>query len=132
MRKPRYFSVEIKRRAVKRIAAGEAVATVADEVGAGRSRVYRWYKRYQEEGLTGLRRHGRPVKADAASARGRSWQDAPDEGSAMRRHIADLERKIGQQQVDLDFFRKALRHVEETRRAQSSAGAAASIKSSRR
>jgi hypothetical protein len=32
-----------------------------------------------------------------------------------RRRVAELERKIGQQQVDLDFFRRALRHVRERR-----------------
>jgi hypothetical protein len=30
-----------------------------------------------------------------------------------QRRVAELERKIGQQQVDLDFFRRALRHVRE-------------------
>jgi hypothetical protein len=32
-----------------------------------------------------------------------------------QRRVAALERKIGQQQVDLDFFRRALRHVRERR-----------------
>jgi hypothetical protein len=35
---------------------------------------------------------------------------------AAARRIADLERKIGQQQLELDFFRVALRHVRELRR----------------
>jgi transposase len=35
-------------------------------------------------------------------------------GRAQRR-VAELERKIGQQQVDLVFFRRALRHVREGR-----------------
>jgi transposase-like protein len=132
MKKPRYFPIEVKRGAVKRIAAGEAVSTVARDLGAGCGRLYLWYRQYQEGGLDRLRRHGRPSKQEAASARARSWQEAPEEGAALRRQIAELERKIGQQQVDLDFFRKALRHVEETRRAQSKAGAVASTGSSRR
>jgi hypothetical protein len=32
--------------------------------------------------------------------------------AAARRRIAELERKVGQQQLDLDFFRAALQHVE--------------------
>jgi hypothetical protein len=42
---------------------------------------------------------------------------AAGEGELARaqRRVADLERKIGQQQVDLDFFRRALRHVRERR-----------------
>jgi hypothetical protein len=35
---------------------------------------------------------------------------AHDPAAAARR-IAELERKIGQQSLDLDFFRAALRHV---------------------
>jgi transposase len=38
-----------------------------------------------------------------------------DELARAQRRVAGLERKIGEQQVDLDFFRRALRHVRETR-----------------
>jgi transposase len=132
MKKHRYFPEDVKRAAVKRVAEGVSVSTVAREIGANRGRLYEWYRKYQEGGLEGLRRVGRPRKAEALSARARSWKEASDETAATRRQVAELERKIGQQQVDLDFFRRALRHVEETRRAQAEAGAAASAKSSRR
>ena len=36
--------------------------------------------------------------------------------AAAARQIAELERKIGQQQLELDFFRAALRHVRALRR----------------
>jgi transposase len=49
-----------------------------------------------------------------------------------RRRIAELERKIGQQQVDLDFFQRALRQVREARRASGGPGATASTRSSKR
>jgi transposase len=45
---------------------------------------------------------------------------------------AALERKIGQQQVDLDFFRRALRHVRERVRPSVVLGVVRSTKSSRR
>jgi len=132
MKKHRYFPEDVKRAVVKRVAEGVSVSTVAREIGANRGRLYEWYRKYQEGGLEGLRRVGRPRKAEALSARARSWKEASDETAATRRQVAELERKIGQQQVDLDFFRRALRHVEETRRAQAEAGAAASTKSSKR
>jgi transposase len=128
----RYFPEEVKRAAVKRIADGEPVLVVAQEIGANRGRLNEWYRKYQEGGLEGLRRVGRPRKQEALNARARSWTEASDESAAAQRHIAALERKIGQQQVDLDFFRKALRLVEETRRAHGERGAAASTKSSKR
>jgi transposase len=131
-RKHRYFPEEVKLAAVKRMVDGEAASTVARDIGAERTRLYEWYHKYREGGREGLRRVGRPRKEEALTARARSWKDTSDESAALRRHIGELERKIGQQQVDLDFFRKALRLVEETRRAQAAPGAAASTKSSKR
>ena len=132
MKKPRILPVEVKRTAVKRVAAGEAVPAVALEIGVTSGRLYAWYNKYRAGGLDGLRPPGRPRKGEALRARALSRKEAPEESVAARRRIAELERKIGQQQVDLDFFRKALRHVEETRRAQARAGAAASTRSSKR
>lgn len=131
MKKHRQFTEEQKRAAVSRVAGGEAVSTVAGAIGADRRRLYEWCEQYREGGPEALRRTGRPRK-EASSGRGRSWQDAPDEASAARRQIAELQRKIGEQQVDLDFFRRALRHIEETQRAPTGRGGAASTKSSRR
>ena len=131
-KKHRYFPDDVKRAAVKRMADGEAASTVARDIGADRVRLYEWYHKYREGGPEGLRRVGRPRKQEALSARSGAWKDAPDENAALRRQIAELERKIGQQQLDLDFFRKALRHVEETRRAPTERGAAASTRPSKR
>jgi transposase-like protein len=121
-----------KRAAVARVAAGEAVSTVARSIGVNRNRLYEWCRKYREGGAEAVRRAGRPRKAEGLSARTGSWEDGMDELSAARRQIAELQRKVGEQQVDLDFFRKALRHVEETRRAPGGPGGAASTKSSKR
>ena len=56
----------------------------------------------------------------------------PDELSKAQRRIAELERKIGQQQVELDFFQQALRQVGEARRPSGGPGATASTRSSKR
>ena len=127
-----YLSEARKRSAVARVAGGEAVSTVARSIGVNRNRLYEWCRKYREGGAEAMRRVGRPRKAESLSARAGAWQDGMDEMSAARRQIAELQRKIGEQQVDLDFFRKALRHIEETRRAQAKAGGAASTKSSKR
>jgi transposase-like protein len=52
--------------------------------------------------------------------------------AAARGRIAALERKIGQQQLELDFFRQALRHFKTERRTTQGSGAPASTPSSRR
>ena len=48
------------------------------------------------------------------------------------RRIAALERKIGQQQVELDFLQQALRQVGEQRQRSGVPGGTASTKSSKR
>jgi hypothetical protein len=42
--------------------------------------------------------------------------------------IAELERKIGRQQLDLDFFRAALRHVRDKQPMSGVPGATASTR----
>ena len=132
MKKHQYFTEERTRSAVARVAAGEAVSTVARSMGADRKRLYEWRGKYQEAGPQGLRSVGRPRKAQALSARARSWHEAPDELTAARRQIAEQQRKIGEQEVDLDFFRRALRQLEEAQRVTAGRGGAASTKSSKR
>jgi hypothetical protein len=106
--KYRYFSEAEKRAAVKRIAAGEAASTVARDIGADRRRLYEWYHKHKEGGPEGLQRVGRPRKQEGQSARVRAWREASGESAALQRYIAELERKIGQQQVDLDFLSQSL------------------------
>jgi hypothetical protein len=83
--------------------------------------------------MEALRGPGRPRKAAAvAAARARLKAAGEGELSAAKRQIAELERKIGQQQVDLDFFRQALQLVQDRQQASGGAGARRSLKSSRR
>jgi transposase-like protein len=129
-KKYRYLSVSSKRAAVGRVLQGEAVSTVARSIGVDRKRLYEWRDKYQVGGAEAVRRAGRPGKAEALHAQARAR--SRDELSAAHRRIAELERKIGEQQVDLDFFRRALRHIEEGRPAPAVRGAVASTKPSRR
>jgi hypothetical protein len=89
---------------------------------------------YRSGGEVRLReRRGRPTVAEAqalAAARGPSVK-AADLAEAQRQ-IAALERKIGQQQLDLDFFKGALQHIEASRRPNERPGATASSPKSRR
>ncbi len=62
-----------------------------------------------------LRRAGRPPRADAAAIEAPIAPADVSDPAEARRRIEELERKIGQQQLELDFFRAALRHVKEPR-----------------
>ena len=55
-----------------------------------------------------------------------------EELARAQRQISALERKIGQQQVELDFFQQALRQVRGQRLRSGVPGGTASTKSSKR
>lgn len=119
-----------KRAAIARLAAGESISEVAKDLGINRQRLYEWQEIVREKGLQGLHGLGRPRKSALEVVPVRSA--ILNEGAAARRRIAELERKIGEQQVDLDFFRQALRHVKARQQAAAEAGARRSTKSSGR
>lgn len=105
------YAPEFKLAAVQRVLAGEGVTAVAEALGIRRKRLYLWKDRYAQLGEAGLasKRGGRPRKdALAASA---EPQAGRGELLAARRKIAELERKVGQQELELDFFEEALRRV---------------------
>jgi transposase len=128
----RRYSVELKLSAVRRMAEGESPSRVAADLGIAGRRLYEWHWQYQEGGAEAFRSPGRPRKEEALTARGRSWRRGEDELSAAQRQLAELQRKIGEQQGDLDFFRKALRRVKEIRQPPAERGTLSSIKSSKR
>jgi transposase-like protein len=141
----RVFDREFKLAAVRRMLAGENVSALARELRIRRKYLYQWRDRFRSGGPGALRSKGRPRKSEAlieaaaseavaapALRRGASARPSADELSAARRRIEALERKIGQQQVELDFFRQALRRIREARRLLDGSGVPASTRSSRR
>jgi transposase-like protein len=132
--KRRSFSREFKLSVIARLEAGESGSALALEVGVKRTIIYRWRETWRSGGAPALRsKRGRPSKLEAlemADARGVAAR-AGDLKEA-RRQIAELQRKVGQQQLDLDFFRGALRRIETSRRPDTAPGAPASSPRSRR
>lgn len=138
----RVFSREYKLAAVKRMAAGEKAHVLARELGVGTTNLHNWLERFREGGAAALRPDGRPTKAELAAMRpsealevwsaGMPPPDPPDEVDRARARIAELERKVGRQELELDFFQQALRHVEEARQQSGMHGGTRSTRSSRR
>jgi transposase len=113
-----------------RLAAGESASDVAADLRVHRQRLYEWQEQVRQYGLEALRGPGRPRKG---SLEGPPLKSAIlNEGAAARRRIAELERKIGEQQADLDFFRQALRHVKARQQMSVRSGGLRSTKSSKR
>ncbi|TAN61204.1 MAG: helix-turn-helix domain-containing protein [Magnetospirillum sp.] len=141
--KRRLFSREFKLAVLARMAAGENVSALCRELGIRRKCLYQWRERFRVGGAVALRSRGRPTKAELLAmqpggavppAAGASLPPpAPlDDLAKARRRIAELERKIGRQQLELDFFQRALRHVGEERRLSGGPGGTASTRSSKR
>ncbi|WP_108605978.1 helix-turn-helix domain-containing protein [Aminobacter sp. MSH1] len=124
---------------LQRMDAGETVSKLADEVGISRQRFYEWRDQLRLHGNLKSRRRGRPARSTAgldAAAQSQSAADLPTPRekalTKARRRIRELEQKVGQQQLYLDFFREALRHFEEDHRRSSAPGETGSSKSSKR
>ena len=133
----RVFSREFKISIVCRMLAGESVSALSRELKMTRKDLYAWRDRFQAGGPDALRGRGRPRKAEAAGSVASADATAPvgtpaPELEAARKRIAELECKVGQQQMDLDFFQRALLHVGAPRQPGTKSGATGSTKSSKR
>src|ERR1700693_5232672 len=113
----RIFSREAKLAAIRRMLAGENVSALARELKLRRKLLYAWRDKFRSGGPDALRTRGRPRKSAAiAPAVAAPSREPAGELATAQRRIAELERKIAQQQLDLDFFRQALRQVAGKRR----------------
>jgi transposase len=132
-RKRRVFSREFKLSAVQRMIAGESAADLSRELGVSAGHLSKWHGHFRRGGTEALRPACRPRKIPGTvelspEAKAMRVQDV----ATARIRITALERKIGQQQVELDFFRQALRQVGEARQPSDKLGVPASTPRSRR
>ena len=127
-KRSRVFSRAFMLAAVRRMIAGEDVSALSRELRVLRKDLYYWRTRFRAGGPEALRGKGRPKKTEVV----RPQPSEPSgEVEKARARIAELERKIGQQQVDLDFFRQALRRVKGARRPNAGPGVTRSTRSSK-
>jgi len=140
--RPRVFSREFKEAAVRRILDGEKVRALAAELQVWPKLLYQWWNRYERGGSEALRPPGRPLGSAAWAERSRPTPSAqsreagnkakgeqhrtPDDVTESER-VAELERKVGQQELELDFFARALRHVKASARPSDGRGARPSL-----
>lgn len=109
--KNRQFSTGFKLEAIRRAEEGEGVLPVARKLGISRKLLHEWIKAWEVHGPEGLNRKRGPKPGP----RGLKPQAKDKRRSALaeaRARIAKLERLVSRQQMDIDFFRKALRSLE--------------------
>ena len=94
----RQFTQEFKLAAVRRLEQGVSMAEVARGLEVSPNVLHRWRREF---------RHG-PGNAFPGNGK-RRWSEG---------RIAELERKIGQQALEIDFLKGCLQRIEETRMLQ--------------
>lgn len=125
--KNRVFTPEFKQAVVRRMLQGESTSKLRTELQIKRSVLYRWREAFCKEGPQALERgQGRPPGLATAPRPAASPEQVAQE------RIAELERKIGQQVLDLDFLRRAFKRAKASRRTSAAAGATPSTERSER
>jgi len=108
----RSFTKEFKEAAVRRLELGASLAEVARACEVNPNVLHRWKRELRDYG----------AKAFAGNGKARA-----DEG-----HVAELERKVGRQALEIDFLRRCLQHVEEQRKLQALTTRRSSIRTSKK
>jgi transposase len=94
----RKFTKEFKAEAVRRLELGASLAEVARACEVNPNVLHRWKRELRDYG----------AKAFAGNGQHR----------AEEQQVAELERKVGRQALEIDFLRRCLQHVEEQRKLQ--------------
>ena len=113
MAKWRRHKREFKRQAVERIKTSGNIHELARELDIERKLLYTW--KYQFE--------GRPEPRHA------SYVETPEETTErkLKQEIAQLKQALADRTLEIDFFKSALRRIEEGRQSKTTTGEAASM-----
>ena len=112
MNSRRKFTKEFKQTAVRRLEGGQSLAEVARALEVHPSDLSRWRRESRE--------HGERAFSGVGKKR------------AEESRVPELERKIGQQAMEIDFLKRALQHVEEQRLLQAANNGARSTSRSKK
>ncbi|MCC7157607.1 MAG: transposase [Bryobacterales bacterium] len=112
MKARRKFSKEFKLTAIRRMQSGQSIAEVARALEVHPSELHRWRRELEE--------HGERAFLGVGKKR------------AEESRVAELERKVGQQALEIDFLNRALQHVEEQRLLRALSNGAPSTSTSRK
>ena len=103
------YPTAYKIKAIKRVERGEGVLPVARELGISRKLLHDWIKAWKAHGPEGLNRKPGPKPGPRKLKPVPTYDDKRSALAQAKARIVELERLVGRQQMDIDFFRKALR-----------------------
>jgi transposase len=98
----RRFTREFKLAAVRRLEEGVSIAEVARALEVNPNVLHRWRREFRQGPGNAFPGHGQ-----------RRWSEG---------RMAELERKIGQQALEIDFLKGCLQRIEEQRMLQARSG----------
>jgi transposase len=108
----RKFTKEFKEEAVRRLELGASLAEVARACEVNPNVLHRWRRELRDYGTNAFIGNG---------------QRRADES-----RLAELERKVGRQALEIDFLKRCLQHVEEQRKLQALTTRGSSTRTSRK
>jgi len=117
----RKYSPEFRARALELLKSCSSVSGLARDLGIQRKWLYKW----RNQGRAKAARTGGDAKSPVPGEAVRE-----PEKEALRQRVADLEGLVGRQTAEIDFFRSALRRVEERRQSRGKTGGEASTRKS--
>ena len=106
----RQFSREFKLAALQRLERGSSVGEVARAFEINPNLLHRWRQEFRQG----------PGNAFSGGGQ-RRWEEG---------RVAELERKIGQQALEIDFLKRCLQRIEEQRQLQAVTGKPLSVSKS--
>ena len=110
-RRVKRYSMKFMQMVVERMQAEKSISQLARELGLDRSMIYNWKRKLEG------------CKSENVRARVQGPKpQVPD----LQAKIASLERVIGRQALELDFFEGALRRIKETDQKSGAVGATSS------
>jgi transposase len=98
----RQFTQEFKLAAIRRLEQGVSMAEVARGLEVSPNVLHRWRKEFRQGQGNAFPGNGKP-----------RWAEG---------RVADLERKVGQQVLEIDFLKGCLQRIEEQRMLQALTG----------
>jgi transposase len=120
--KARRFTRETKLAAVKRMLAGDSVTALSRELNILRKDLYKWRASFLSGGPAALRDPGRPRAVGGADARVKNPTASHARVKRTHERIAELEKKVRRQEIELRSIREVLRQVELNRRPKGEEG----------
>ena len=94
----RQFTQEFKLAAVRRLEQGVSIGEVARGLEVNPNVLHRWRREFRQGAGNAFPGHGK-----------QRWSEG---------RVAELERKVGQQALEIDFLKGCLQHIEEQRMLQ--------------